>query len=206
MPRRTLRGAAALLPIPSWGTLEEAGELKKGYQKRHREAALAAVREFNNDPSRTLDVLQLGDSLTAPFLRKQEGAGIWARHMDGLDALPLGVGGSSVEQLAWRLFYGGEMPARAPRSVVFFIGEQRSFAGLHAVGMRAASAWQSVPARLPPPTINHRLLLPSACSFRRCQQSHFRPAHPHRTPRVAAAVLPGQVAGHALCRGVPDTT
>ena len=34
----------------------------------------------------------------------------------------LGVSGSTVEYLAWRLIKGGEAPARAPKTVAFLIG------------------------------------------------------------------------------------
>ena len=46
----------------------------------------------------------------------------WQSHFGDLAALPLGVSGSTVEMLAWRLAVGGERPEPPPRVAALLIG------------------------------------------------------------------------------------
>lgn len=102
---------------PSWA---QQGRFSNGY-KPDRDAALRLVKSLNGGAGRSADMILWGDSLTAGLARGS-GAQAWASAFRGLTAVPLGVRSATVEQLAWRLFRGGEMPKRAPRVAVFFIG------------------------------------------------------------------------------------
>lgn len=88
-----------------------------------RKTSQNLVTALNKNTKRRLDVLLWGDSLTAGLARNT-GDKLWKAAFKGVDAMPLGMRGSSVEQLAWRIFKGGEMPKRAPKVVVLFIGER----------------------------------------------------------------------------------
>lgn len=80
---------------------------------------VAAVAAANETGAR-LDVVMLGDSITAHAASLYPDA--WADAFEGLDALPLGGYGNSVHKLAWRLLFGGEKLALAPRVVIVNIG------------------------------------------------------------------------------------
>ncbi|KAL4440405.1 hypothetical protein ABPG75_003406 [Micractinium tetrahymenae] len=80
---------------------------------------VAAVAAANETKAR-LDVVVLGDSLTAHAASLYPDA--WDEAFEGLDALPLGVYGNSIHELAWQLLFGGLKLAVAPRVVVVFVG------------------------------------------------------------------------------------
>ncbi|EFN59646.1 hypothetical protein CHLNCDRAFT_133124 [Chlorella variabilis] len=66
------------------------------------------------------DLILYGDSNTANMLPTR--SRVWDPHFKGLVADPLGMGGSSVEELAWRIVYGGEAPRPPPRVAVILVG------------------------------------------------------------------------------------
>ena len=100
--------------VPEWVAL---GNPKPSWL-RSRNESVAAVAALNANASRRADLLVYGDSLTVGMGRNRKA---WAV-FNGMDALPLGMTGSTVEQLSWRLTEGGERPAVPPRAAVFFIG------------------------------------------------------------------------------------
>lgn len=103
--------------LPDWVAL---GNPKASWLRSQNES-VASVAALNANASRRADVLVYGDSLTVGMGRNRKA---WAV-LNGMDALPLGMTGSTVEQLAWRLLQGGERPAVPPRAAVFFIGVRR---------------------------------------------------------------------------------
>ena len=92
-----------------------------------RATALRLVRDLNAGAGRAADVILFGDSITAGLARGAGGQA-WAAAFRGVHAVPLGVRSATVEQLAWRMLRGGELPKRVPRVAVFFIGA-RAVAG-----------------------------------------------------------------------------
>ena len=102
---------------PAWAVL---GDIRDSWRADH-ERCVEAVSELNAAGTRA-DLLLYGDSLTAALAKNQEA---WRESFGGLVALPLGMKGSTVEQLTWRLVEGGEQPALPPRAAVFLIGVRR---------------------------------------------------------------------------------
>ena len=100
--------------LPDWVAL---GSPKPSWL-RSRNESVAGMAALNANASRRADVLVYGDSLTVGMGRNRKAWAIF----NGRDALPLGMTGSTVEQLAWRVLEGGERPAVPPRAAVFFIG------------------------------------------------------------------------------------
>ncbi len=133
--------------IPDWVAL---GNPKASWLRSQNES-VAAVAALNANASRRADVLVYGDSLTVGMGRNKKA---WAV-FNGMDALPLGMTGSTVEQLAWRLLRGGERPAVPPRAAVFFIGVRPKDCCVEIVGRvmcsgiaRPLKAMRHGPARL----------------------------------------------------------
>lgn len=71
------------------------------------------------DADGCFDFLLYGDSITAFLTRDPK---VLKKHFGDKKAAALGVGGNTVEQLAWRIMSGNEAPARAPKCVAFNIG------------------------------------------------------------------------------------
>lgn len=68
-----------------------------------------------------------GDSITAWHSHIR---GPWQATFGDLAALPLGMRGSTVESLAWRMIQGGELPVVPPRVALFEIGVNNVYKGL----------------------------------------------------------------------------
>jgi hypothetical protein len=100
--------------VPAWVRFGKQRSSSAAQQARNRRF-VAAINA--NDAAR-LDTVVYGDSITA-FHQSDPVA--WNRHFGAADA-HLGMGGSTVPELAWRIMKGGELPRRAPRNVVFLIG------------------------------------------------------------------------------------
>lgn len=103
--------------VPGWVILEE-----------QREDPLADI-ELNlidvsrmNEEGQQYDLIQYGDSLTAAMRDNRDE--VWDELLPPGEVLatPLGMGGSTVEELAYRILYGGEAPTLPPRVVVLLIG------------------------------------------------------------------------------------
>lgn len=112
--RRTVGVAAAgpppPAPVPAWARF--------GFHAAARRAEYAgnvAAVAAADAAGRRLDFVLYGDSQTA--FHRRDAQGVWGRLTRGLDALPLGMGGSRAADLAWRLALGGERPAVDPRAV-----------------------------------------------------------------------------------------
>ena len=118
--------------LPAWVA---AGNLS-GFSLHTREqyqANMAAVAAVNASGQRP-DLIMWGDSLTA--LNAFRTPAPWAAHFGDLaaaagggGALPLGVNGSTVENLAWRVVLGGERPAASPRVAVLLVGVNNLYKG-----------------------------------------------------------------------------
>lgn len=105
---------------PRWALyydpFEDGRDSEPGQDYLRNVAAVAAA----NETGTRLDVVMLGDSITAHAASLYPEA--WADAFEGLDALPMGVYGDSIHKLAWRLLYGGQQLAVAPRVVIVNIG------------------------------------------------------------------------------------
>jgi hypothetical protein len=101
--------------LPGWAFLPAKEEC--GGQARQQGEAATSVAEAAA-AGRRLDLMLYGDSMTASF--HQEGS--FQRHFGDLQALPLGMCGSSVGHLAARILAGGERPAPPPRVAALLIG------------------------------------------------------------------------------------
>ena len=102
---------------PPWASQPPQDYDECGGQRRQQRAAAEAVAEADAEGV-TLDLVLYGDSITRLFVRDDT---FEARFGDWR-ALALGMCGSSVAQLAWRILEGGERPAAAPRAAALLIG------------------------------------------------------------------------------------
>ena len=97
--------------LPSWAKQGTVLGPTLGLYEQNSETAKGADDCF--------DFLLYGDSITA-FLTRDPA--VLKKHFGDKKAAALGVGGNTVEQLAWRIMSGNEAPARAPKVVAFNIG------------------------------------------------------------------------------------
>jgi hypothetical protein len=112
LPRKLLATVAPKrLPTPSWVKF---GKQRDKARVAH-EANKVAVRKAGNAK---LDLVLYGDSITAFHHFTPS---VWQRHM-GRGRLALGMGGSTIPELAWRIMLGGELPKRSPTHIVLHIG------------------------------------------------------------------------------------
>lgn len=79
----------------------------------------ALVRRATRSGTR-YDVVMYGDSITANLAK--EYAREWGEFAAGWKAENLGIDGTSVEELAWRLMAGGEKLSPDPRVIILLIG------------------------------------------------------------------------------------
>ena len=100
-------------PVPVWVRFGKQRSISAMQQARNRR--FMATVNANNVK---LDTVVYGDSITAFH---QTDARAWDRHFGARDA-HMGMGGSTVPELAWRIMKGGELPRHAPRNVVFLVG------------------------------------------------------------------------------------
>ncbi|KAI3424325.1 hypothetical protein D9Q98_009878 [Chlorella vulgaris] len=101
--------------LPPWAGMPAKQEC--GGQQRQQLAAAASMGRANAARQR-LDMVLYGDSMTAMF--QQSGA--FRRQFGDLNSMALGMCGSSVANLVWRILEGGERPVLAPRVVAVLIG------------------------------------------------------------------------------------
>lgn len=101
-------------PKPSWA--------KMTINERVREAhnRTTGIVQRANRAALRYDVVLYGDSITTNLTR--EFAREWSEFAAGWKAEHLGIEGSSVEELAWRLMDGGEKLALDPRVVILLVG------------------------------------------------------------------------------------
>lgn len=108
--------AAATPPVPAlpaWAALLNLTSPNRSALRTYNARLVAAA----NASSITYDIAFYGDSLTGLTVLIPDNAMVWGAHFgaaSGLRAARLGLGGSTVEELAWRLAAGGEKPARDP--------------------------------------------------------------------------------------------
>lgn len=119
--------------VPDWVAAveeeREKGDLHTG--SWDNQPALAEIVEaIDASPNDgRLDVLLWGDSLTSAFMREPQKA--WKAHFGDLArTVALGMSGSTIEALAWRLVRGGELPAMPPRVAVLLIGVNNVVRGI----------------------------------------------------------------------------
>jgi hypothetical protein len=119
-------------PQPAWVA---AGDISwMSPQKLEQHAANVATVAAVNASGQRPDLIMWGDSLTA--LSAFDSPAPWAAHFGDLaaaavggGALPLGVNGSTVENLAWRIVLGGERPAAPPRVAALLVGVNNLYKG-----------------------------------------------------------------------------
>jgi hypothetical protein len=100
-----------LPPVPSW--------IRFGPQRDNRIQECEENKRAVQNSRSKLDLVMYGDSITA-FHQHYPQA--WQKIMIGMDALALGMGGSIIPELAWRIMKGGELPLIEPRNIVLLIG------------------------------------------------------------------------------------
>ena len=113
--------ALAASPPPEWVEMRNNSTMFWGQYSRNVEA----IEAIDRDGARA-DLLVYGDSITAwssgfdlssiPGTRA-----VFEKHFGDLRAEPLGIPGDEIKHLYWRLL-NGELPRRAPRYAVIFIG------------------------------------------------------------------------------------
>ena len=105
------------------------------------------------------DFLLYGDSITA-FLTRNPAT--FKKHFGDKKAAALGVGGNTVEQLAWRIMSGQERPARAPKCVAFNIGVNNSMGDVSRTASRMETLLQWMRRAYPQTTLVLMALLPTS--------------------------------------------
>lgn len=101
--------------LPEWVKMKE----DRPYRIRELATNKRVVKQANRS-RRRFDLVMYGDSLVAFH---QHNPKVWRSEFGGSGATAaLGVGGTTVEELAWRIMSGNELPARPPRVVALFIG------------------------------------------------------------------------------------
>jgi lysophospholipase L1-like esterase len=78
------------------------------------------VAQIGANTAGPLDFIMYGDSITSFIHEDPKKQAAFTKYFP--KGLPLGVGGNHVEQLAWRLAKGGEVPKYQPRTVCLLIG------------------------------------------------------------------------------------
>lgn len=84
--------------------------VRDAYQKNRQ------LVETSNKSGARFDFVLYGDSITERIPEKT-----WTTFF-GTQSVPLGIGGTTVEELAWRVMVGGERLSKSPRVVGVLIG------------------------------------------------------------------------------------
>ena len=113
-PPTTQAPRGVLLAVPAWVRFGKQRSSSAAEQARNRRV-MTSVNAAEAARPRTVGY---GDSIPA-FHQADHRA--WNRYFEAQDA-HMGMGGSTVPELAWRIMKGGELPRRAPRNAVFLIG------------------------------------------------------------------------------------
>lgn len=103
--------AGAPLAVPSWAAMVIDGRVQDAY------AHNKALVDLANKTGTQYDFVLYGDSITQRIAPAD-----WRSFFGSYRSAHLGVGGTTVEELAWRLMLGGEKFAKPPRLVAVLIG------------------------------------------------------------------------------------
>ncbi|PRW60156.1 Platelet-activating factor isoform gamma subunit [Chlorella sorokiniana] len=120
-PARPAPTKPRLPAMPAWAKLEP-------HKSWERNTSLAYNRKLAasaNASGTVYDIVFMGDSLTSLTLWVAENVPVWESFwgaQSGLSAARMGVGGTTVEELTWRLMANGEKLAKDPRVVVLLVG------------------------------------------------------------------------------------
>ena len=99
--------------MPPWAVRIPADTINRMFAFGYNTRLVAAA----NASATTYDLAMYGDSLTAFLKLQPENAAVWDKYFGtakNWTAARLGVGGSTVEELTWRLMAGGEKFAVDP--------------------------------------------------------------------------------------------
>lgn len=107
-----LAAAARTPPLPSWVRMAPL----KGRALKEYKSNVALVKRAGGT---RYDVVMYGDSITAFHAKSPE---VWNDSFRSVRAAPMGVGGSTVEELMWRLAKGGETFEKDPRVIIVLCG------------------------------------------------------------------------------------
>ncbi|KAL4434234.1 hypothetical protein ABPG75_000675 [Micractinium tetrahymenae] len=119
-----LAAAASLPPIPKWvrgPTYKGPGYWKDFTIKQQRECQ--AVVKAADKAGERFDFVLYGDSVLRVIARGSKAE--WKQLFPpskGWHAVPLGVSGNDIEDVAWRLMTGAEKPKAAPKVVGLLVG------------------------------------------------------------------------------------
>lgn len=103
--------------VPRWVSKSSPFSVR---QKRRRSQYARNVKVVR-DARGPWDVVLWGDSITANVNASPEARRVFRKYF-GRNAVALGVGGNTVEELAWRIVLGGEAPREAPGCVCVLAG------------------------------------------------------------------------------------
>lgn len=112
--------ARGVTPAGEFGRMPDWAQ--KGSSNAHAEGSYAENKRavlHMNASGRRFDLILYGDSITR-YLAVDKA--LWKKHFGGWAAVPLGVGGNVIEQLAWRIMSGNERPSKPPKAIALLIG------------------------------------------------------------------------------------
>lgn len=99
---------------PSWARMLINERVQEAHDRNRR-----AVADANRSGTR-YDVVMYGDSITNFISTKYMGE--WRTFASGWKAVPMGIGGTTIEELTWRLMAGGEKFDKDPKVVIILVG------------------------------------------------------------------------------------
>jgi lysophospholipase L1-like esterase len=76
-----------------------------------------------------INVLFIGDSITALWNKKDVGLDVWNEYFEPLGAAQFGVSGDKTQEILWRLSEGGELENVNPQVIVYLGGVNNIFSG-----------------------------------------------------------------------------
>lgn len=110
-------GARQVLAVPAVPKWAKFGKQRAGPAKEHETNKKEVARA--NRANQRLDFVMFGDSITAFHMADPS---VWTRHFGDVQALPLAMGGSTTNELAWRVMVGGEKLSVDPKVVAILVG------------------------------------------------------------------------------------
>lgn len=109
---------AAAFALPPWAKPLPGGRpIRVAYARRNKRTVAAENAAYQRP-----DVAIYGDSITAGIRVRQPARAVWDAYFGGYKTVVLGLGGSTVEELTYRLLSGHERLVRSPRVIILLIG------------------------------------------------------------------------------------
>lgn len=116
----TLGEAARVPGLPSWAKDPKAARWR-AYRYKQLDKTRAKIAAINRSGQRQ-DFLLYGCSVVTLLDRQRSSPGAWDDHFGrGWRATAMGISGSDVADVVWRLLAGGERPAKDPKVIGFLM-------------------------------------------------------------------------------------